>query len=265
MKQKVTIKDVAREAGVSVATVSYVVNNRTDLRISEATRKKVMQIINMLDYTPNQTAKALATNHRNLLAFTSSSNSFIYKRAEQLDMIQYLSKYFRSKNYDLMILPNDFTGKCDSAAAIICYDFSHEMFHMLGDNNFAPLIALDCIIDDPLFFSINTDYQLLKDKAISYFGSEDFTYVTYSSMNDCKNELISNIFSDFVFVDKLSSFDSIKGNNILITDASLYEPLHSGKNIYNVSSMTDLKADAILKSIENAINRVKVEDHQIFI
>ncbi|MDE6185743.1 MAG: LacI family DNA-binding transcriptional regulator, partial [Lachnospiraceae bacterium] len=58
MDRKVTIKDVAREAGVSVATVSYVVNQRTDLRISDATRKKVLQVINLLNYTPNQAAKA---------------------------------------------------------------------------------------------------------------------------------------------------------------------------------------------------------------
>ena len=56
MKQSVTIKDVAKEAGVSVATVSYVINNRTDKRISEKTRKKVLQIINLLGYTPNQSA-----------------------------------------------------------------------------------------------------------------------------------------------------------------------------------------------------------------
>ena len=39
-RKKITIKDVARQAGVSTATVSYIVNNRTDIKITEETRKK---------------------------------------------------------------------------------------------------------------------------------------------------------------------------------------------------------------------------------
>ena len=49
MEKKPTVKDVAKQAGVSVATVSYIMNDRKDQKISEATRKKVLQIANLLN------------------------------------------------------------------------------------------------------------------------------------------------------------------------------------------------------------------------
>ena len=109
MKQSVTIKDVAKEAGVSVATVSYVINNRTDKRISEKTRKKVLQIINLLGYTPNQSAKALATNRNQLLALYLSAGDSLLKNAEQSYFLHFLISYFHKKNYDLVCLNESYT------------------------------------------------------------------------------------------------------------------------------------------------------------
>ena len=97
MKNHVTIKDVAREAGVSVATVSYVINNRTDMRISEATRKKVLQIINLLGYTPNQSAQALATSRKRTVALYLSPELSVLKNAEQLHFIDVLSSFSHAK------------------------------------------------------------------------------------------------------------------------------------------------------------------------
>ena len=51
---KATLKDVAAEAGVTVTTVSRVLNNRGP--ISEKTRRKVYDAINKLDYRPNEAA-----------------------------------------------------------------------------------------------------------------------------------------------------------------------------------------------------------------
>ena len=54
----ITIRDVARQAGVSVATVSRVLNNST--LVSADTREAVMKAVSELDYRPNANAQALA-------------------------------------------------------------------------------------------------------------------------------------------------------------------------------------------------------------
>ncbi|WP_416143644.1 LacI family DNA-binding transcriptional regulator [Planococcus koreensis] len=56
-KRKLTIEDVARQAGVSISTVSRVMNN-TDY-IADATRRKVQDAIDALDYRPNALARGL--------------------------------------------------------------------------------------------------------------------------------------------------------------------------------------------------------------
>lgn len=60
-----TIRDVAEKAGVSVTTVSRVLNNRG--YISEATRKKVYAAMEELDYQPNELARSLFRKRSNLL------------------------------------------------------------------------------------------------------------------------------------------------------------------------------------------------------
>ena len=56
----VTIKDIAKIAGVSIATVSKVVNNK-DFDISEGTRARVQKIIDEQNYRPNSLARSMIT------------------------------------------------------------------------------------------------------------------------------------------------------------------------------------------------------------
>ena len=60
------MKDIARDVGVSVMTVSKVVRNHSD--ISEETRKRVLKRIKELNYTPNAAAQALVTGKSNVVA-----------------------------------------------------------------------------------------------------------------------------------------------------------------------------------------------------
>lgn len=61
------MRDVAKHAGVSIATVSHVINNTR--YVKEETRKKVMESIKALDYSPNALARSFKTGRRNLIAF----------------------------------------------------------------------------------------------------------------------------------------------------------------------------------------------------
>jgi DNA-binding LacI/PurR family transcriptional regulator len=59
-RRSVTIKDVAREAGVSITTVSNVLNTRTD-SMSEDTLQRVTRVMHDLGYRPNAIARGLVT------------------------------------------------------------------------------------------------------------------------------------------------------------------------------------------------------------
>jgi len=68
-KTRPTSRDVAKLAGVSVTTVSYVINNKSgDVRISEETRKKVWEAVKTLNYRPLSAARTLRTKRSNMLA-----------------------------------------------------------------------------------------------------------------------------------------------------------------------------------------------------
>lgn len=58
---KISLKDIAREVGVSVALVSYVLNNRFENRINKEVAGKIRATAQKLHYQPNQIAKSLKT------------------------------------------------------------------------------------------------------------------------------------------------------------------------------------------------------------
>ena len=62
---KITIRDVAREAGVSVATVSRVFNDSGP--VGEETRQRILDVATRLRYTPDSAARSLITRRTNTL------------------------------------------------------------------------------------------------------------------------------------------------------------------------------------------------------
>lgn len=63
-----TIKDIARKAGVSITTVSKVINGRDD-NISDATRQRVKKVVKDNNYIANSVARGLKTKKTNIIGF----------------------------------------------------------------------------------------------------------------------------------------------------------------------------------------------------
>ncbi|MFD9407392.1 LacI family DNA-binding transcriptional regulator [Streptomyces sp. NPDC059989] len=68
-----TSTDVARLAGVSRATVSYVLNNAEAVRISEPTRRRVREAAEELGYVPHAAARSLRAGHTRIVLLPTSN------------------------------------------------------------------------------------------------------------------------------------------------------------------------------------------------
>lgn len=76
LKDRVTIYEVAKESGVSLATVSRVINNGG--HVKESTKRKVLDVIASLGYKPSGVAQALATNKTTNVGVIIPSANYVY-------------------------------------------------------------------------------------------------------------------------------------------------------------------------------------------
>lgn len=249
-------------AGVSAATVSYVINNREDQRISDETKKKVLQIVNLLGYSPNSSAKSLATNKTSHVALYLPREESLYKRCEQLSVIEALSGVLKEHGYHLLVLNHEDHAKIDYADAIICYDDTADFFSQIGDKNFIPLIGLDLLTDTPLqiFFQICTDYRALRTAADEHFGTDNYVYVCLEPNNHSVRKLILDSFHDVRFA---APDLTLPEGNLCYNQASLL-PLLGSKALYLPSDM-HLKMEQLYSCMELALNRVPDCDHIVFV
>ena len=100
MKKRPTIKDVARQAGLSVSTVSLVMNNKGHVR--ETTREKVLCVVRELSYHPTRSARGLASKTSGNIGFILSEEHF--SRAEPFYTRIFLGTEFEARDHNYYIL-----------------------------------------------------------------------------------------------------------------------------------------------------------------
>lgn len=71
-----TIYDISKKAGVSIATVSRVLNGSENVRPS--TRKKVMDVIDKYDYTPNAFARGMGLHSLKTIGILCADSSDLF-------------------------------------------------------------------------------------------------------------------------------------------------------------------------------------------
>ncbi|HVF57094.1 MAG TPA: LacI family DNA-binding transcriptional regulator [Pyrinomonadaceae bacterium] len=98
-----SIKDVAREAGVSTATVSHVINNSRF--VTEETRARVLEAVERCDYYPNAHARSLASGRSHILGLLISdiANPFFPELVKSIETAAFERGYdvvLSNTNYD---------------------------------------------------------------------------------------------------------------------------------------------------------------------
>ena len=102
LKTAVTIRQVADEAGVSIQTVSRVINNRYD--VAQETRQRVQQAIERLGYQPNAIARGLASRRSRTLGIITYDFSDMFV----MQMLTGAEQEARRHGYVLVL------GRCEA-------------------------------------------------------------------------------------------------------------------------------------------------------
>jgi len=92
-KQRITMADVAREAGVSLMTVSRAINGKDG--ISEPTRQRILELIDRMGYRPSEIARSLVTDRTGTvgLVVIDNSNPFFSEIARGVEHEAYAHGY----------------------------------------------------------------------------------------------------------------------------------------------------------------------------
>lgn len=98
-EKKATIRDVARKADVSVATISRYLNKKG--YVSHATEKRIQSVMENLNYKPNEIARGLARQKTNTIALfiPDISNPFFPQ------LVQAIEKEAARKGYKIILVP----------------------------------------------------------------------------------------------------------------------------------------------------------------
>lgn len=176
--KRVTSQDVARRAGVSRTTVSFVLNNVAGMQISAETRRRVLEAATDLGYVPDAAAQALASGRSMtiglLLARRSrliGSDMFLLQLLETLLrevsccgmrlLLEVSEDYENSESYLKLVRSNSIDGVLYSGPR-----FNDAALQAMVDQG-VPTVLMGALPDTP-YYSVDIDNEAAARQAVSH-------------------------------------------------------------------------------------------------
>lgn len=190
--KKATMKDIALQANVSVATVSYVLNDVKNQTIPELTRESILQIAKQLNYVPNLAARSLVKQRTGLVGIliNHTSDQPFWKRQSNMSLASNLeARLTEAGHHTLLVSLNPDAPALDiirerKLDAVFVVDVKDEMFYRISANFMegVPLILIGSMIDDPLFNQVN--YNFIQALNLAYSSSQTPACLVMESYNN---------------------------------------------------------------------------------
>ncbi len=180
-----TLLNVAERAGVSVTTISRMLNNRVN--VSEKTRKKIYTAMKELNYYPNEIARSLTKKKSNIIGLiVPSAKNFFYSQ-----IIEYTEHYAEKRGYKLLLcISNHDTSKeaqyfgmleANKVAGIIIASRTQNLSDYLNIDS--PLVSIDRILSPniPSISSDNYNGGVLAATQLIGKGCKNLAYISGSA------------------------------------------------------------------------------------
>lgn len=180
------IEDVARQAGVSIATVSYVINGRG--RVSQETRERVHKVIEELNYTPSARGRSLALGHAQTVGLLADPN--LASSDGFAPFVRALTLLLLENSYHLLLLAGEAEGDLTSLEeaansgrvdGVVALALSGETFTWSRSIRI-PIVLIGSV--SPGVISIDTDHRTAAKLATSHLcdlGHQRIALVKYPS------------------------------------------------------------------------------------
>ena len=179
-----TIKDIAKEAGVSISTVSYALNN--DSKVSEKTKQKILEVAEQLNYRPSGIARYLKKqNMQTIGIFLNDLGGPFYS-----ELINGVQEVVSSNGYDL-IACSTYGGSQSAAnrflrekfldgAIINAPSIPNEIILSVACQEF-PVVVLDRRLDGEFIYSVLIDNTQGAFDAVSHLVEKGYKKIGYVS------------------------------------------------------------------------------------